>query len=149
MNAIEQQQPEIVEEKKQIYLQRVNKLYTEIKKWLKDESLVLEDGEIDIIEALGHYKVSLLSIKTPDGEVLAEFRPTGASVLGAEGLIMVEGWLDKGYVLYLLKNGSYNLSEGIEADGWYWEEQRLNTTSHLLNKTWLLQLITYVSDYEF
>jgi hypothetical protein len=37
----------------------------------------------------------------------------------------------------------------IETDGWYWEEQRLNTPPHLLTKTKLLQLITWVSDYEF
>jgi len=77
--------------------------------------------------------------------VLADIKPAGASVLGAEGLIMVEGWLDKGYVLYLRKNET----DGIETDGWYWEEQRLNTPPHFLNKTNFFQLITWVSDYEF
>lgn len=66
-------------------------------------------------------------------------------MLGADGLIMVEGWLDKGYVLYLRKNHT----DRIETDGWYWEEQRLNTPPHFLNKTKFLQLITWVSDYEF
>ena len=48
---------------------------------------------------------------------------------------MVEGWLDKGYVLYLRKTNN------IEIDGWYWEEQRLNTPPHDLNKTKFIQLI--------
>ena len=111
--------------------------------------MVLENGSIDIIEALGHYKVPLLSIKTPEGEVLADFRPTGASVLLAEGAIDVEGWLDREYVLYMLKSDPQTFFK-IEADGWYWQEQRLEKDPHFINnKTTLLQLITYVSDYEF
>jgi len=46
-NAVAEQQPEVVEDKKQIYLQRVNQLYTDIRNWLQDEPLVLENGSID------------------------------------------------------------------------------------------------------
>jgi len=39
---------------------------------------------------------------------------------------------------------------GIERDGWYWIEQRLAATTHFISdKNSLLQLITWVSDYEF
>jgi hypothetical protein len=34
------------EAKKQIYLQRINQLYTDINHWLQDEPLVLENGEL-------------------------------------------------------------------------------------------------------
>jgi hypothetical protein len=38
----------------------------------------------------------------------------------------------------------------IPTDGWYWFKDRLDVDAHFLNeKTPLLQLITWVSDYEF
>jgi len=37
----------------------------------------------------------------------------------------------------------------IDVDGWYWFEERVDVKPHFLNqKTQLLQLITWVSDYE-
>jgi hypothetical protein len=37
-----------------------------------------------------------------------------------------------------------------DVDGWYWFEERLDVKLHFLNnKPQLLQLITWVSDYEF
>jgi len=146
MNAITMEsEQKTAETQKQIYLQHFAQLYTDISDWLQPEPLCLKNTEIEIQEVLGHYPVPQLSIQTDTGEVLADLKPAGASVLGADGLIMVEGWLDKGYVLYLRKNQT----DRIETDGWYWEEQRLNTPPHFLNKTKFLQLITWVSDYEF
>ncbi len=146
MNAMPMEsQQKTAETQKQVYLQHVTQLYTDISDWLQSEPLCLKNTEIEIQEVLGRYSVPQLEIQTDTGEVLADMKPAGASVLGAEGLIMVEGWLDKGYVLYLRKNET----DSIETDGWYWEEQRLNTPPHLLTKTKLLQLITWVSDYEF
>lgn len=141
---IESQQ-KLAETQKQSYLRHVSQLYTNIRDWLQAEPLFLKNTEIEIQEVLGHYPVPLLTIQKDTGEVLANIKPAGASVLGAEGLIMVEGWLDKGYVLYLRKNQT----DSIKTEGWYWEEQRLNTPPHYLNKTNFLQLITWVSDYEF
>lgn len=135
--------------KKHIYLQRVNQLYANIRNWLQDEPLILENSEIEVIEALGKYKAPQLTIKTQEGEQLAEFKPAGASVLLAEGTIDVEGWLDRGYVVYMLASNPQTFYNNIELDGWYWQEQRLNTEPHFLNKTWLLQLVTWVSDHEF
>jgi hypothetical protein len=134
-----------VETQKNIYLQRVNQLYTQVKNWLQSEPVHLKNTEIEIQEVLGCYSVPQLLIQTDRGEMLARLKPAGASVLGGEGLILVEGWLDKAYLLYLQKNET----DSIETDGWYWEEQRLNTPPHLLNKMKFLQLITWVSDYEF
>jgi hypothetical protein len=136
-------QQKIAETQKQLYLQHVSQLYSNINDWLQPESFCLKNTEIEIQEVLGRYSVPQLEIQTNTGEILADIEPVGASVLGAEGLILVKGWLDKGYILYLGKNDS------IETEGWYWEEQRLNTPPHFLNKTTFLQLITWVSDYEF
>lgn len=146
MNMVVEQQN--AEAKKHLYLQRVNQLYAKIGNWLQDEPLILENGEIEVIEALGKYKAPQLTIKTQKGEQLAELKPTGASVLLAEGTIEVKGWLDRGYVVYMLASNPQTFYN-IKVDGWYWQEQRLNTEPHFLNKTWLLQLITWVSDHEF
>jgi len=71
--------------KKQIYLQRVNKLYADIKNWLQDEPFVdepfvLEENNINVVEILGKYQALQWSIKTQAGELLAEFQPTGVWV---------------------------------------------------------------------
>ena len=148
MSAIAEQEVDIAN-KKPSYLLRVNQLYSEIRKWLQDEPLLLESKDMDIIEALGHYKVPFLSIKTLEGEVLADFKPTGASALLAEGSIDVDGMVDRGYVLYMLASDPQTFFK-IDVDGWYWVKARINVEAHLLNdKTHLLQLITWVSDYEF
>ncbi len=136
------------ERKKQIYLHRINQLYTNIKNWLQDEPLILEENNIEVVEALGLYQAPQLSIKTLEGELLAKFKPTGASVLLAEGAIDVIGRVGLEYVLYILKNDPQTYFQ-IDADGWYWQEQREDIEPHFLNSNKLLELITWVSDYEF
>jgi len=80
--------------------------------------------------------------------VLADFRPTGASALLAEGSIDVDGGVDRGYVLYMLESDPQTFLK-IDVDGWYWVEARINVEAHFLNeKTSLLQVMTWVSDYE-
>jgi hypothetical protein len=139
----------IIEKPQQIYLQRITQLYSDIKTWLQDEPLIVENGEIEVIEALGRYKAPRLSIKTQEGEMLAELKPTGASILLAEGAIDVEGRIDLEYVLYMSKSDPQTFFK-VEADGWYWQEQRDEVDPHFLNnKTTFLELITWVSDYEF
>jgi len=149
MNMIIEEQEQDAQVKQQIYLQRVNQLYANIRNWLQDEPLILEETKTDVIEALGHYQAPKLSIKTQEGEQLAEFKPTGASVLLAEGAMDVDGDIGLEYVLYILESDPQTYYK-IEADGWYWQEQRVDVDPHFLdNKTTLLQLITWVSDYEF
>ncbi|KHD07324.1 hypothetical protein PN36_18065 [Candidatus Thiomargarita nelsonii] len=147
MKMIVQQQD--AEMKKQIYLRRINQLYTKIRNWLQDEPLILENGNIEVVEALGLYQAPRLSIKTQEGEPLADFKPTGASVLLAEGAMDIQGRVGLEYVLYMLENDPQTYFK-IETDGWYWQEQREDVEPHFLNnKATLLELITWVSDYEF
>jgi len=139
-----------VELQKQTYLQRVNQLYANIQNWLWHEPLVVTRSELEIEEVLGRYHVPKLTIATNQGEQLVDLAPAGASVCNAEGLIMVEGWLDSAYVLYLQTGGLYSgKSKEIRTDGWYWKEQRLDIPPRLLDKSCLLELITQVSDHEF
>jgi hypothetical protein len=147
MNAIVEPS-NVAEQKKQIYLHRVNQLYTQIRFCLQNKPLILENYEVDIIETLGHYKVPKLSIKTKENQLLAEFNPSGASILLAEGAIDVEGCVDRGYLLYMLKNNPQTFFK-VEADDWYWIEARINVQPQLIKRDQILQIITYVSDYEF
>jgi hypothetical protein len=151
-------------DKKQIYLQRVNQLYENIKIWLKDEKLVIVPKTFEIVEVLGRYQSTSLSIKSPTGDTLADIIPQGASVILAEGLIDIDGWLGQEYLAYMVNGGPYSFRRSakdknkhikhffypsIEADGWYWVEEKLNSEVHFLNKNSLLQLISQVSMHEF
>ncbi|GEM_PF-309948 len=143
-----------VAQQQQVYLQRVNQLYANIQDWLREEPLVVTGSDLEIEEALGGcYLVPRLIITTDQGEPLADFKPAGATVIGASGsggLIMVNGWIDRAYLLYWPKNGhDYNAAGEIKVDGWYWEERYRGTPPHLFDKEWLLKVITWVSDYEF
>jgi len=104
--------------------------------------LQIHVSDLEIAETLGRYQVTQLAIATTQGDTLAEFQPAGAATIGAEGIILE-------YVLYLQTEGYYSISQGIQTDGWYWDEKYMAKPPHLLNSTWLLKLITQVSDYEF
>jgi len=150
--------------KTQLYLQRVNNLYKDIQGWLEDEELIVVPKNFEIVEALGTYQGTSLSIQTSTNKTLAEIRPEGASVLLAEGLIDIEGLLGIEHILYLVNGGPYFLEStpedkaqfvkkqhypGINVDGWYWIKEVQENSAQLMNKALLLQLIFQVSDYGF
>ncbi len=137
--------------KLQLYLKRVEQLYISIQQWLTEANLSFESNSVEITEKLGTYQVTQLSIKTTTGKWLAFIKPNGASVIGGEGLIEIEGLLaGKEYLLYMRnsKKGA-SLYKGINQDGWYWIEDSRRNRAHLLDKSLLLDIITLVSDYEF
>lgn len=147
-----------VEQKKQLYLQRVNQLYNQIKHWLSDDTLqVVEGPPVTLQESeLGTYSAKVLAIETPEGDVAIQFKPRGANIVMAEGLIELESWLGKEYLVYMRTGGptlttptgvERPIYQGIDTEGWYWIEDSRRIKAHLLNKTLLLELITMVSDY--
>jgi hypothetical protein len=139
-----------LESQKQRYLQRVNQLYANIQHWLQNQPLQIHVSDLEIAETLGRYHVPQLAIATTQGDTLAKFQPVGAAVMLAEGAIEVKGWLDQEYLVYMKQSDPQTFYQGIEMDGWYWIEQRLAATTHFISdKNSLLQLITWVSDYEF
>jgi len=147
-----------------LYLERVEQLYTLIKQWLTEEQLLFVPNQMETIEQLATYKTTQLSIKTPAGQTLASIKPTGSRVILGEGLIEIEGWLGKESLVYMIKNGlkitkpdrhnsdkliTVPMYKGIDIDGWYWIEDSRRNRAHLLDKSLFLELITFVSDYEF
>jgi hypothetical protein len=146
-----------VQAQKHFYLQRVKQFYDDIQNWLKDENWVFVTQPTEIYEELGHYVVPFLSIKTAADELLAEMKPAGASVVMAEGLIEVVGRFDNDYVDYMLAGGPIivepsgikrSIYQSVNVDGWYWD--RFDAEPLLINnKNSLMQLMTWVNDYEF
>ena len=81
-----------------------------------------------------------------------------------EGLIEIEGWFGKETIVYMTDGGpqitkpSRNdrtkpirvaMYKGVEVDGWYWIEDSRRRRMHLVDQELFLELITFVSDYEF
>lgn len=159
---IEQQQQ--VEQKKLIYLQRVHQFFDDIKNWLKNEILYVEQQKIEIMEKfVGTYTVPTLSISSQTQEKLADIIPAGANIMVGEGRIDIEGWFGTEYIVYMRQDGPLLLKnivgqdkpvkrpmyKGIESDNWYWVDNTRRRKVSLMNKVLLLELITMVSDYEF
>jgi len=65
----EAEEYQLAEQKKQVYLNRVNQLFGHIKNWLKEESVAVKQQDIEIVEKFtGHYTVPSLSISTQAGQ---------------------------------------------------------------------------------
>ncbi len=148
------------DDKKDIYLQHVNYFYNNIKNWLQNEPLVVvEKPPIKIYEEdLGTYYANTLSIKTADNKIVVDVKPIGACVVMAEGLIELESWLGKEYIVYMPTGGptitepsgiERPIYHGIDAEGWYWIEDSRRTKAYKMNKALLLELITMVTDHAF
>ncbi|HIE01283.1 MAG TPA: hypothetical protein EYP59_13505 [Thiotrichaceae bacterium] len=155
---------EAVKDTIQLYLERVEQLYTLIQQWLTAENLVIVSSRVSTIERQAIYKVTQLTVKTPSEETLAEIKPTSSKVIVGEGLIEIEGWFGKETLVYMTDGGPQimkpsrndrnkqvrvQMYKGIEVDGWYWIENSRRRRMHLVEPALFLELITFVSDYEF
>jgi len=158
----EAEEYQYAEQKKQVYLSRVNQLFGNIQNWLKDEARV-EQQEIEVTEKFtGTYTAPVLSISTQTGEKLAEIKPRGVYIILAEGIIDVEGEFGHENITYMVDGGpdSYKANpqnpvqiltekrfKEIDDDGWYWIEDTLEDKVHFVNnKNALLEMITQVSE---
>ena len=153
------------EQKKQVYLARVNQLFGHIKTWLKDDALQVEQQQIEVREKFtGTYTAPVLSIRTQTGQTLAEIKPKGAYIILAEGLVDIEGGFGREHITYMVDGGPYSyrpqpentdqlikkpMFKGIDDNGWYWVENSRLDRANTINKEVFHDLITVVSDYEF
>ncbi len=148
--------PETDEKKLELYLKRVDDLFSQIREWFKDD-LEVATYPIQVGEPLGRYEAPALLIRD-NAETLANLTPKGATVILAEGLLELKGWLDKVQLDYMTGNGpqvfknndkTQSVYQGINRDGWYWIESPITKKARFVDKTLLLKLITLVSDHEF
>ncbi len=148
------EEPQDAEQLKQRYLTRVNQLFFDIKNWLKDTDLHVEQQETQIAEVLtGDYLAPTLSIST-NQEKLAKMVPIGACIIEAEGRVDVEGGFRIEHLSYLV-NGGPRLSAGrkmfedVDSDGWYWVENKRNARAAAVNQSSFIKLFKQASHYEF
>ncbi len=153
-NQMNYEEPQDGEQLKQNYLTKVNQLFGDIKNWLKDTNLHVEQQETKIAEVLtGDYLAPTLSISI-NQEKLAKIVPIGACIIEAEGRIDVEGWLGIEHIAYLI-NGGPRLGAGrkmfpdVNCDGWYWLENNLSGRAHLMSQSSFLNVFTQATDYAF
>ena len=157
MDAINEQQ--VNEQKVQVYLERVNDFFNQIKNWFKDE-LEVTTYPVQVDEILGIYEAPAIDIREKgQTELLANITPKGATVILAEGLLEIKGWLDTDHLNYMV-DGGFQVTDaysgkkrptfkGVNQDGWYWIDDPRTHKVHFVDKTRLLELITLVSDHEF
>jgi len=148
------EEPQDGEQLKQCYLAKVNQLFGDIKNWLKDTDLHIEQQETQIAEVLtGNYLAPTLSISTSQ-EKLAKIVPIGACIIEASGRVDVEGWFRIEHLSYLI-NGGPRLSAGrkmfedVDSDGWYWVENKRNARAYAVNQSSFLKLFKQASHYGF
>ena len=152
--------------KQKEYISKIEQLYSEIEKWIEQKSFVAQKGEVEINEEVpGRYKAPALSIQDQEGEQIAELRPVGAWIIGAEGRVDIVGLLDRNSLVYMKPGGphistsvtvaqektrkqqSKPLFKGVEQAGWYWIESKRRGRACLLTEQLFLDLLSEVSDY--
>jgi hypothetical protein len=155
-----------VDLKKQQYIRWINELYGQVKKWVETKNLVTKEKEVELNEELlGQYKAPGLLIEEKKGKKIAELKPVGAQIIGAEGRVDVVGKVDKMHLIYLEPPGpglsttekvsgeepqrpSRPLFRGVNRPGWYWIESARLGRAKPVTEEMFLDMLAEVSDYE-
>ncbi len=146
------------QEKQQLYLEKVNQFFGQVKKWLPTPFETVQTENALLEDKTGEYEVPLLSIikkgvPTPDS-VIANLLPEGISFLTGEDLIEIKGAWDEEEVAYIQeknlihteRNGKECLmDEGFETEGWYWIIKNKNQICPITKEVFL-EIIKRVSD---
>ncbi len=147
------------------FLIKIEELYRDIDSWISSYGLTSIKEKVEIREeTLGAYNADKLGILDKRKKFVAEIRPIGASVIGAEGRLDLTGKFDKAILVYLekerpelistIKDGereyahTEKLFKGAKEAGWYWIEDKLRGKAHMVNKELFFDLLSVVSDYE-
>ncbi len=102
-------------------------------------------------DELGKYESSILTIEDGDNALLARFVPVGAKNLIGEGVIEIVNWLGEEHIFYMPKEGQtiviagnkIPILTGINKAGWYWIEEPCTGEAHFVDKSLLLNLVTF------
>ncbi|OQX22463.1 MAG: hypothetical protein BWK80_30365 [Desulfobacteraceae bacterium IS3] len=137
------------------FRQSIQKLYTEVKNWLR--GMVFKEVSVDIYEEYAvPYKIAELYIYKEDA-FLCKIKPAGAHIIAADGRADLVGKRDK-LVFVFFKELSANteshntgtdrhtLYEGYEGAGWYvsWGKRKIS----LLSEGIFLKATEEVSGYK-
>ncbi|MCF6285391.1 MAG: RolB family protein [Candidatus Hydrogenedentes bacterium] len=139
-------------------------LYDSIQSWLPDDQFDFQREQVYLSEeAIGRYASEKLVLRNKNRKLVATLVPIGASVIGADGRVDIQGEYDTTSLLRLEKDGpSLTSADGentsstrsffrtpIEAADWYWIEDKRRGKAHRLTKELFRELLVQVSDFEF
>jgi hypothetical protein len=149
---------------KQELLEELENLYKDVITWVNARGLLTSRSRIVLREEeVGEYEAPVLQVIDGD-HIIASLRPVGASIIGANGRVDLEGKVVS-EILSLLEAGgpSITISEGIPGgtspqrthrlfsevseSGWYWIESRTRGRAHQLTSEVFFDLLKRVSNY--
>lgn len=145
------------------FIAKVEHLLSECAQWATDRHLQTRSGTLALNEErYAPYQIATLEILAPDGQLIAELRPVGASIIGANGRVDLMGTLDTAILVNWNAGGpsitttidaggpisttTQYLYKGIDSDGWYWVESRRLGRAHRLDAALFYDLLQGVSD---
>jgi len=146
------------QEKQQLYLEKVNQFFGQVKKWLPNSFKTVQIENHLLEDKTGEYKTPLLSIlkkEVPEVEgIIANLIPEGISFLTDDALIEIKGAWDDEEIAYIqeknlirtVRDGKECLmDEGFETEGWYWII-KANNQIRPMTKAIFFEIIKKVSD---
>jgi len=119
------------QEKQQLYLEKINQFFGQLKKWLPNSFQTIRTENNPIEDKTGEYQTPILSIVKKDkpDDAVADLFPEGISFLTDDALIEIHGAWDEEEVIfmqsnnlrYTIRNGEKcPMYEGFVQEGWYW-----------------------------
>lgn len=136
--------------KQQLYLERVQQFYRQVKDWLPTDLAIREGPNYTILDSTGEYTATQLSVVKHNGanseQILANLLPKTCTVLLAEGWIKLIGQFADENLLYMQTGGTPSIYE-VEQDGWYWEDWHSRQPVPITPAVFL-DLLQKVGDYE-
>ncbi len=142
-----------------LYNNRIQELYSDVKKWLANYSDLLQCNEIGITrreEMSGDYQTKKLTILSGEDKVV-ELIPGGIWIIAAYGRLDLVGKSGSEVIVYLREGGPHTqvtisgMSSPITSDyesikeGWHWIDNRLAGEAQELTEKLFISLIEKVN----
>ncbi len=148
------------------YLAALDRLYSDIRKWIGETSIMLIETPIEITEEqIEKYDAPGMRLLDEDGRSIAAVQPVGTKIIGADGRVDFIGdigresvvWLQgietpsagretEGEESWILFSSIY---KGVTTAGWYWIEDSRRSKANLLDRDVFWEIVAEVSDYEY
>jgi len=142
------------QEKQQLYLEKINQFFEQIKEWLPNSFETVRTENSPIEDKTGEYQTPILFIVKKDkpDDAVADLLPEGISFLTDDALIEIHGAYDDEEMIYMQENnqrytikngGKCPMYQGFVQEGWYWITD-LNQI-RLITKDLFIDLLNRVS----
>ncbi len=148
-------------ERRQAFLESIEKLFSLIRQWIEDVDLKIDETTIPIDEPpAGVYQAPKLTISDKKRILIAELVPVGTNIIGADWRVDMVGPYDKEVLVYWVtgapeiektdRNETVHavtrLFKGAEQPGWYLIEDTKLGRARSLNKELFIDLLEEVAN---